>query len=216
MRLLILPILLGLCSAAIAAPLEPVALENGVSPTKRYEVVLEADKDSPSFKRYEMKGDASQFPRFLIREISSGKTVGSLPWTGDPGSDEQPLRKHCEIIWRGDGGAVAINTHERFYSYTSVFVLDPKSGKFTEVLFPDYKTLTGFPEPNVDQLKPCGRDRVLGWTQKGDLVYGISLTPLASYKGNDPLNHRIELRVSPKGMKVIRRDADPKDDGPPK
>ena len=64
---------LALGSSALAAPLEPVALENGVSPTKRHDVVLEADKDTPSFERYEMKGDESQFPRFFIRELPSGK-----------------------------------------------------------------------------------------------------------------------------------------------
>ena len=210
MRVIFLSILC-LSSYALAIPSEPVALQNGVSPSKRYEVVLEADKDTPSFKRYEMKGDPSQFPRFLIRELPGGRTVGSLSWTGDPGSDEQPLRSHCKVLWRGDGTAVAINTHERFYSYTSIFALAPKTGKFVEIKIPDYKTLSGFSEPNTEQLKPCGGDRVLGWTKEGALVYEISLTPLASYKGDDPLEHRISLRVTSKGMTVLKRESPPFD-----
>ena len=215
MRLLI-PIFLTLCTFATAAPLEPVALENGVSPTKRHEVVLEADKDTPSYARYEMKGNDSQFPGFLIRELPSGKTIGRFSCIADPNSDEQPLRSHVKILWRPDGGAVAICTSERFYSYTNVFALDPKSGKFVEVQFPDYKTLTGFPEPNTDQLKPRGFSSVQRWTSEGDLVYEIYLSPLATYRGADPLRHRVTLQVTPKRMKVIRREPDPKDDHPPK
>ena len=206
MRLLIL-IILTICSYAVGSPLEPVALENGVSPTKHHEVVLEADKDTPSFARYEMKGDDSQFPKFLIRELPSGKVVGRLSWPGDPGSDKQPLRSHTKILWHPDGGAVAINTDERFYSFTNIFSLDPKSGKFVEVKFPDYKALTGFPEPNTNQLQPRGFSRVVGWTKEGGLVYETSVTPLPSYNGADPLSHRVTLRVTSKGMKVIRREA---------
>jgi hypothetical protein len=195
---------LALTHYALAAPLEPVALESGVSPTKQYDVVLEADKDTPAFDRYEMKGDDSQFPRFFIRHLPSGTTVGSLRWPGDPsGGDSQPLRSHTKVLWSPDGSAVAINTDERFYSFTSVLASDPKSGKFVRVQFPDYKKLTGHATPKSEDLKPRGFSQSVCWTPKGFLVYEFGYSPAASYSGSDPLHYRITLRVTSRGMEVI-------------
>lgn len=56
-----------------AEPIPGVALTNGVSPDKKREVVLEADKGSARYETYELKGDDDGFPAFLIREIVSGK-----------------------------------------------------------------------------------------------------------------------------------------------
>ena len=205
MRFLVLA-LLALTNPLLAAPSEPVALKDGTSPSKQHKVVLEADKDTPSFERYELKGDV---PRFLIRELPGGKTVGSLKWPGDSSSDSQPLRNHTHILWHPNGTAVAINTSERFYSYTNILALDPKTGKFIELRFPDYKTLTGYPQPKSDDLRPRGFGTALGWTEKGFLLYEMSSTPGASYKGTDPLHHRITLRITPQGMEVIARETLP-------
>ena len=206
MRFLI-PTLLALAHSALAAPSEPVALERGVSPTKQHDVVLEADKDTPAFARYEMKGDDSQFPKFFIRQLPSGRTVGNLSWPGDPsGGDSQPLRSHTKVLWRPDGSAVAINTDERFYSYTSVLASDPKSGKFVQVQFPDYKKLTGHATPKTEDLKPRGFAQSVRWTPKGFLVYEFGYSPGASYTGSDSLHHRITLRVTSRGMEVISRE----------
>ena len=190
--------------SALATPTEPVVLEQGTASTGKHEVVLEADKDTPSFEQYELKGDHTQFPKFLIRELPSGRTVGSLKWPGDSSGDHQPLRNHTRILWRPDGKAVVINTSERHYSGTSVFALQ-KTGKFIEVPFPDYKTLTGHPQPKTEDLRPRGFGYALRWTAEGLLVYEVKFAPEASYSGADPLHHRITLRVSPEGMEVIAR-----------
>jgi hypothetical protein len=208
MRFLVLA-LLALANPLLAAPSEPVALKDGISPTKQHEVVLEADKDTPSFERYELKGDDSQFPRFLIRELPGGKTVGSLKWPGDTSGDSPPLRNHTQILWHPNGTAVAITTSERYYSQTNILALDPKTGKFLELRFPDYKTLTGYPKPKSDDLRPRGFGTALRWTEKGFLLYEMSSMPGASYKGTDPLHHRITLRVTPQGMEVVDREALP-------
>jgi hypothetical protein len=165
MRFLILA-LLTLTYPLLAAPSEPVSLEHGTAPTKRHDVVLAADKDTPSFERYELKGDDSQFPRFLIRELPSGKTVGSLKWPRDSSSDSQPLRNHTRVLWHPNGTSVAIHTSERYYSHTNILALDPKTGKFIELQFPDYKTLTGHPKPKSADLRPRGFGTALRWTEK--------------------------------------------------
>lgn len=204
-----LPAFQILCiGAALAAPSEPVALEDGLSPDKRYEVVLEADKDTPSFARYEFKGDASQYPKFLIRDTATGRIVGRQKWPGDStAGDERMLRNHARVLWRADGGAVAINTDERFYSYTSVLARGPKDVEFICVSFPDYKTLTGFAMPNSDDLRPRGFASATEWNSQGLLVYHFESSPLPSYKGVDPLKHRVTLRVTERGMEVFSREA---------
>ncbi|MDF3056131.1 MAG: hypothetical protein K0R17_346 [Rariglobus sp.] len=210
MRIL-LTVLLAFATTVFGAPPEPVALENGTAPTKRYEVVLEADKDTPKFQRYEFKGDDSQFPAILIRQLPNGGIVGRLSWPGDAHSDDQPLRSHTTVLWHPRGDVVAINTNERNYAYSSIFALQSDTGKFVEVRFPDYKTLTGFPTPNSDQLRPRGFGRAVRWTKEGHLIYTLRLLP-ETYTGADPLSHRITLRVTPKGMEVIRREASREDE----
>ncbi len=175
----------------------PDALEGGTSPNRRHEVVLDT---------------APETPVLLVRELPSHHVVGRLEWPGDPtGGDTQPLRTHAKVLWQPTGEAVAINTDERFYAYTSVLARQPESGKFVHVQFPDYKTLTGFPPPNPEHLRPRGFARSLRWTPEGHLVYVIGYAPDASYDGPDPLSHRITLSVTPTGMKVIRREANPED-----
>ena len=208
----LLSTLLVVAWPAIAAPPEPVALENGVSPSKHHEVVLEADKDTPSFARYELKGDDSEFPAFLVLELPGRRVLGRFNWPGDPSAgDEQPLRSHTQVLWSPSGDAVAINTDERFYSYSSILAHDRDSNRFVAVPFPDYKALTGFAPPDSDQLRPRGFARALEWTPDGLLVYAISSSPLPSYEGADPLRHRIILRVTPHGMEVVRREPLPED-----
>ncbi len=209
MRVLIVTLLIS-GSTLIAAPSEPVSLSQGVAPTTRYEVVLEADKDTPGFQRYELKGEASEFPAILVREISGQRIVGRLSWPGDPsGGDSQPLRAHTEVLWSPTGEAVAINTNERLHSYSSVLALEPDTGKFVQVPFPAYKTLTGFSPPNSEQLRARGFTRAHEWTREGHLIYSIHYSPAASSVGADPLSHRIALRITHKGMEVIRREPNP-------
>lgn len=84
---------------ASAKPSIGVALENGVSPGRKLEVTLEADKDSPRYKEYEFKGDKDQFPAFLIREIKTGKVLAPVGWEGDAGKDERPLRAKSSVLF---------------------------------------------------------------------------------------------------------------------
>ena len=65
--------------------------------------------------------------------------------------------------------------------------------------------MTGFPEPNVNDLRPRGRSTVKGWNAKGHLIYEIFYSPEATYKGKDPLEHEVVLEVSPTGMKRISK-----------
>lgn len=185
--------LLGMFAMAAA----PDTLEGGVSPTKQHEVVLDAEPETPVL---------------LIRELPGHREVGRIEWPGDPtGGDEQPLRTHASVLWRPGGEAVAINTNERFYSGTSVLARLPQTGRFVEVKFPDYKTLTGYPLPNSEHLRPRGAGLATRWTPEGHLVYEMILSPAASYTCPDPLRHRITLQVTSEGMKVIHREPLPAD-----
>ncbi len=196
---------LACASLLLAAPDEPVALKDGTSPNKRFEIVLEADKDTPSFAAYELKGDS--YPKFLVREVSTGKIVGRLACVGDSQSDAMPLREHATLFWRQDSLAVVINTSERFYSHSVVLAYDLAKKEFREVAFPDYKTSTGFAVPSSDDLRPRGFSSARGWDDDGRLTYEIMLVPGAAYRGADPLYHRITLHVSPGGMEVVSREA---------
>lgn len=198
-----------LASAVSAAPpTEPVSLVDGVSPTKRHELVLEADKDTPTYQSYEFKGGSG--PKILVRELPSLRVVANIPWQGDPDSDARPLRSHTSVIWSGDGERVAINTSERHYRHTAVFARDSKTGAFVEVEFPDYKTMTGFAPPDSEKLQARGFGDALSWTAEGHLIYVLKLVPGGLHDGKDPLVHRVTLRITPKGMEVIRREANPK------
>jgi hypothetical protein len=193
------------------APSQPtdttLALPGGVSPGGKFEVVLEADKGSPRYKAYEFKGAPDQFPAFLIREAITHRVLNRIRWMGDAGSDERPLIEHSSVSWSPGGNSVAINTHERFYARTSVWTLAPAVGSFEKAEFPDYKTLTGFDEPDPDQLRARGYAHVDGWTAEGHLIYTLILSSGGDYAGHDPLHHRVTLEVSATGMKVLLRQA---------
>ncbi len=181
-----------------------VALENGVSPSKKYEVVLEADKGSPRFERYEFKGDNDQYPAFLILEVASGEILTRLPW-GSDSSDWPSLREGSKVSWNPAGDSVILNTSSRFYSASSIWSFEVKSGVFKETGLPDYKTLTGFNAPKSDDLRPrVGASS--SWNERGDLVHEIILSPLVDPKNGDPMHHRITLRMGPKGWTVVSRE----------
>jgi hypothetical protein len=200
----VIPLLWVLCCTAIAGPAEPVALENGASPNGKYDVVLEADKDTPSYSKYEFKADNS--PKLLLRELRSKKILQTLSYPCDPDSDMRPLREHTGIIWRPDSGALVINTSERFYSHMNVFVLNKKAGLFQEVNLPSYKSMTGFDVPKSEDLMARGHSSGTNWTEDGLLVYEIFLSPAGSYNGKDPLTHRVFLRLKPNEMEVVRHE----------
>lgn len=191
--------------SASAEPGAPVALRDGASPDKKYEVVLEADKDSPSYKDYEFKGSEDQFPAFLIRDVKTHKVAARVRWMGDAVSDEKPLRLRSTVLWNPSGTSVILNTSERFYSHSGVWTLDQASGKFGKLDLPDYKTLTGFEAPTADELRPRGFSSS-AWTKEGNLEHKLILSPLHPKEGGDPFRHHITLRIGPEGFKVIARE----------
>lgn len=183
----------------IKVPAEPVALENGVSPDKQYDVVLEADTYSSTYPRW-AEGNK---PKFFIRKLPEKKIVATVEWEAEE-NPNRLLHEHSGIRWRADGKAVVINTSERNYSHTQVFVLDPKNVTFREVEFPSYKKMTGFPHPNWDDLKARGFDSS-EWNKDGLLVHKMIRLQRPSYQGNDPLRHRTTLRVTLEKMEVVSR-----------
>lgn len=202
----LLPFILFLALPINAAELASgVALENGVSPDKRREVVLEADKGSPRYEAYEFKGGDDQYPAFLIREVKTGSILARAGWRGDAGSDTQPLRRHSQVSWNPAGTAVILNTGERFYSHSNVWAFDEATGTFKEIELPNYKTMTGYETPNPDDLHPRGHNSA-AWTKDGNLVYEIILSPLNRKEGGDPFRHKITLRLGAKGFEVISRE----------
>lgn len=190
---------------ASAEPGIGIALENGVSPDKKFEVVLEADKDTPLYKGYEFKGGNDQFPAFLIREIKTGKVLARVGWEGDADSDQRPLRSKSNVYWSPSGTAVILNTSERNYSHSCIWAIDEKSGEFKRLEFPDYKTMTGFEAPSSGDLRPRGFSSS-SWTKEGDLICELVLSPLTSKDGGDPMQHKIKLRLGPGGFEVIARE----------
>ena len=190
---------------ASAEPSIGVALENGVSPDKKLEVVLEADKDTPLYKGYEFKGGNDQFPAFLIREIKTGKVLARVGWEGDADSDQRPLRAKSSVHWNPSGTAVILNTSERHYSQSSIWALNTTTGAFTKLALPDYKTMTGFEAPSSDDLRPRGFSS-WSWTQDGELICELVLSPLIPNDGGNPMRHKITLRLDPEGFEVIARE----------
>jgi hypothetical protein len=180
------------------------ALENGVSPDGRFEVVLEADIDDPAFSRYELKGEDDQFPAYLVLQRQSGKILMRIRYPADSHSDKQPLRKHTKVLWSPLSTAVAINTRERFYTHTSLAVFDPGKVEFRRVELPDYETLTSFSKPDSRKLKPRGASWVSAWTSEGHFIYESRLASLVDEE-LDPLRHRVELSIGAEGCKVVKR-----------
>ena len=171
------------------------------SPDGKLHAVIDIDRDLKI--QPELKEDS--FPRIEITEKMSGKILASIEYFGSEGDDARPLREHVSVHWRPDSKAFSVTIDDRFYSSSAVFALNSKS-KFVKVEFPSYKTMTGFPEPNSDQLKPRGRSTVEGWDKEGRLIYYLFMSPLASYEGNDPLEHRILLEVTSKRMIPVKKD----------
>lgn len=159
------------------------------------------DIDRDSTINPEWKGD--NYPRVEITEKATGKILASIKYFGAAGDDARPLREHAQVKWRSDSKAFAVTIQDRFYSYTKIFAMNEDS-KFVEVQFPSYEAMTGFPAPNVEQLRPRGHSTVEGWDEQGRLIYHIFYSPLPSYSGKDPLEHKVLLDVSAAKMVPIR------------
>ena len=170
------------------------------SPDGKFHAVMDIDRD-PSIVP-EWKGDS--FPRIEITEKATGRVLASVEYFGAVGDDARPLREHVKISWRADSRALAVTIDDRFYSATKVLARG-KDLKFVDVPLPSYKAMTGFPLPDVKELRPRGRETVKGWDERGRLIYRIFYSPLPSYKGKDPLRHQVLLEVSPSGVKRVSK-----------
>lgn len=169
------------------------------SPNGKLLAVMDIDRD-PKINP-EWKGDS--YPKIEITEKATGKILTSIEYFGAAGDDSRPLREHVQVKWRADSKAFAITIDDRFYSETKIFTMNDEF-KFIDVPFPSYEAMTGFPEPKVEQLRPRGRSTVEGWDEQGRLIHHIFYSPLPSYSGKDPLEHRILLEVSATKMVSIR------------
>jgi hypothetical protein len=187
------------CGAMVCA--EPTPVPGSLSPNKQLHAVMDIDRD-PTIDP-EWKEDS--YPRIEITRISTGKVVTSIPYFGSPGDDQRPLREHVAFKWRADSKAFSVTVDDRFYSSTEIHALD-EDGKFVSVAFPSYKEMTGFPAPDSDHLRPRGRATVKGWDKDGSLIYDLFSSPLATFTGNDPLVHRVYLKVSAKRMITVKVD----------
>lgn len=180
------------------------AVPNSDSPDGKLHAVMDIDRD-PKIAP-EWKGDS--FPQIEITEKKTGKILASVEYFGAVGDDAQPLRKHVKVSWRQDSKAFTVRIDDRFYSWTEVYAMN-KELKFVSVPIPGYKAITGFPKPDVKNLRPRGRAMARGWDERGRLIYEIFYSPLPSFKGKDPLWHRVLLEVSATGMKRVAK-LDPK------
>jgi len=166
-----------------------------LSPDGKIHVVMDVDRDhkiSPEWK------DNSS-PKIEVTQKDTGRVLASIEYFGAVGDDARPLRDHVHVSWRPDTKAFAVAIDDRFYSTSKVFALN-KDSKFVEVEFPSYETMTGFPLPKSDQLKPQGRWRVDGWDSEGRLILYVFMSPSSAYSGDDPLEHTILLEVTPEKM----------------
>ena len=188
---------------------EPVPINGGVSPDDKYEVVLEADHDSPRFVEYEFKGGEEQFPALLVVNRSSGVIVGRVPWPGAASETESLLRDRTQVKWRSDSAAVAINTRDRFYADTLVLVRHAESGRFAVVTIPPYTELSGRPMPPQEKLRSRGREISIRWTTEGRLVLETWLWGEVDY----PLSYRVSLQLA--GGRLVVHDREPIVEGTP-
>ncbi|MBK1884717.1 hypothetical protein JIN85_20060 [Luteolibacter pohnpeiensis] len=196
MRLTILTLLACTGLAVADTPEVP----NSLSPDGKAHAVMDIDRD-PKISP-EWKGDS--FPQIEVTQKDTGRVLASIEYFGAAGDDARPLREHVRVSWRPDSKAFAVIIDDRFYSHTKIFAL-VKNSKFVEVAFPSYQAMTGYPAPDSDQLRPRGRSTVEGWDSKGRLIYSIFMRPLPSYSGDDPLEHKILLEVSPDGMILAKK-----------
>jgi hypothetical protein len=188
-------ILFALFAQAVVVFADIPVVPESVSPDGKIHAVMDIDRDP------KMPPDTQgiNFKQIEITEKDTGRILMSVAYTGATGDDERPLREHVELKWRSDSKAFGINIHDRFYSTSTVCVLNQQS-KFVEVKFPSYKEMTGFPEPDRDKMRPRGRSTVEGWDSQGRLIYSIFRSPLPSYSGNDPLEHKVLLEATPAGL----------------
>ena len=194
------PALLTLLAFTAIAEAEIPEVSKSLSPDGKIHGVMDVDRDpmiSP-----EWKGDS--YPKIEVTEKYTGRVLASIKYFGAVGDDARPLREHVRLSWRPDSKAFAVRIDDRFYSSSKVFALT-KDSKFVEVSFPDYKTMTGYPIPDSDKLRPRGRSTVEGWDSEGRLVYSIFMSPLPSYSGDDPLEHKVLLEVTPDGMIIAKK-----------
>ena len=200
MRITILALLI--CSTLVRANIPSVP--DSISPDGKIHAVMDVDRDSTISP--EWKGDS--FPQIEITEKLTGQVLTSISYFGAVGDDQRPLREHVRISWRPDSRAFGVTIRDRYYSSSTVFVLN-ESKQFVSVsITTDYEKMTGFTTPDVDHLQPKGRDSIVGWDNTGLLIYRIFRLPLATFVGKDPLDHRVFLAVSAEGAKVIKVEHD--------
>ena len=193
-------VLLTLLASSTVAVAEIPDVPKSLSPDGKIHAVLDVDRDpkiSPEWK-------GNNFPKIEITQKDTGRVLASIEYFGAAGDDARPLREHVRVTWRSDSKAFAVTIDDRFYSTSKVFALN-KNSKFVEVEFPSYDTMTGFPTPDSEQLKPKGRWSVEGWDSDGRLILYIFMSPLASYSGDDPLEHTILLEVAGDGMTLAKK-----------
>ena len=195
----------GLILGLLAAPSEPVQLAEGASPDGRFEVVLEADVDTPRYQTYALKGGDEDFPAFLLLDARNGTPMIRVPWPGASDPSLPPLRNATAVLWRDDSRAVAINIREPHYWYTLLLVWDATTRSFASVELPSFTELSGRPAPNPEDLRARGVEEAESWTQAGHLVYYFGLSELR--RVDYPLTYRATLRVSPSGCQVVRSEA---------
>lgn len=192
-------VILTLLAITTVATAEVPEVPGSLSPDGRIHAVMDVDRD-PKISP-EWKGDS--YPRIEMTQKATGQVLAFIEYFGAAGDDARPLREHVRVSWRPDSKAFAITINDRFYSASKVFVLT-KESRFVEVAFPDYQTMTGYPVPDSEQLRPRGSSTVEGWDSEGRLIYSIFMSPLPSYSGDDPLEHRILLEVTPGTMVPVK------------
>ncbi len=145
-----LPLLTLLAFTAVAIAEIPEILKS-LSPDGKILAQLDVDRDpqiSPEWK-------GGSFPKIEITQKDTGSVLASVDYFGAAGDDTRPLREHVRVNWRSDSKAFAITINDRFYSHCKVFALS-KELTFVEVSFQSYESMTGYPVPNSDQLRPRG------------------------------------------------------------
>ena len=175
------------------------AVPESDSPDGKFYAVMDVDRD-PKIDP-EWKGDS--YPRIEITDKATGKVITSIQYSGAPGDDQRPLREHVSVKWRSDSKAFAVTINDRFYSMSQVYS-QKKDGPYVSVTFPSYEEMTGFTPPNSDHLRPRGRGTVTGWNKDDHLIYDLFASPLPTFIGNDPLVHRIILKIADGKMTTVR------------
>ena len=194
MKILILALTLVAGSAFGEIP----AVSKSESPDGKFHAVMDIDRDP----KIEPMWQGDSFPRIEITDKASGKILTVIDYFGSPGSDERPLREHISVKWRADSNAFTVTIDDRFYSNTQVYA-KKEDGTFSSVTFPSYEEMTGFPRPNGQHLRPRGRATVSGWNKDDNLIYDLFASPLHTFVSNDPLVHRVFLKVSDQKMTVV-------------